>query len=502
MLLLLCVAVLFALSCNHSKPDPSTAVMIIESSPTNLDPRVGTDAFSERIDKLLFDALVRRDEHFNLQPWVAASWEIPDPLTYIFHLRNDVRFSDGRPLTSADVKWTLDSMVGGKIRTAKASTYQFIDHVDTPNPLTVIIHLKEPFAPLLWNLSDGAFGIVPSGAGEDFSQHPVGSGPFRLVSMEQDKEVVVERNPTYWGTPARIPRVRFMVVPDATTEALELRKGSADAAINSLNLDTVVTLGSNPNLVVERAPGTIYSYVALNLRDPILKDIRVRQALAYALDRQPLIEYLWRGMGRPASSLLPPEHWAYNPNVTHYEHDPAKARALLDQAGYKLQSDGIRFHLTMKTSTTESTRLLAAAMQQQLRDVGIALDIRSFEFATFYADVLKGAFQVFSLRWIGGNEDPDIFENVFDSHSFPPKRANRSYYSNPRVDALIAAGRSTVDQEKRRADYFEIQRIVADELPYINLWYLDNVLVHTKRLKNVKLSPSGNYDFLMTAELN
>jgi peptide/nickel transport system substrate-binding protein len=496
------LTLLLLLAACSPKPDPHTAVMIIESSPTNLDPRVGTDAFSERIDKLMFDSLVRRDEHFNLQPWVAEQWEIPDPLTYIFRLRHDVRFSDGRPLTSSDVKWTLDSIMSGKVRTPKASTYQFVDHVDAPDPYTVIVKLKEPYATLLWNVSDGAFGIVPAKSGDDFSQHPVGSGPFRLVSMEQDKEVIVERNPNYWGATPKIPRIRFMVVPDATTQALELRKGSADAAINSLTLDTVVALGRDPNLVTERAPGTIYTYLALNLRDPILKDVHVRQALAYAIDRKPLIDYLWRGMARPASSVLPPEHWAYNPNLPQYPHDPAKARRLLDEAGYRPGPGGVRFRITMKTSTTESTRLLAAALQQQLREVGVALDIRSFEFATFYSDVVKGAFQVFSLRWIGGNEDPDIFENIFDSASFPPRRSNRSYYSNAQVDALIAEGRRTVDQDKRRADYFELQRIVAYDLPYINLWYLDNVLVHSKRLSNVRLSPSGNYDFLATAELN
>jgi peptide/nickel transport system substrate-binding protein len=489
-------------SCNRNKPDPNTAVMIIESSPTNLDPRVGTDAQSERIDKLIFDSLVRRDDHFNLEPWVAEHWEIPDPLTYIFHLRHDVRFSDGRPLTSADVKYTFDTIISGKIRTAKASTYQFVDHIEAPDPYTVIFKLKQPYATLLWNVSDGASAIVPSGSSDDFNQHPIGSGPFRFVSMKQDEDVVVERNPNYWGTPAKIPRIRFIVVPDATTRALELRKGSADAAINALSPDMVMTLQRDPSLVTERAPGTIYAYLSMNLRDPILKDVRVRQAVAYALDRRPLIEYLWRGLARPASSVLPPEHWAFNPDVAHYAHDPVKATQLLDEAGYKPGRDGVRFHLTMKTSTEESTRLLAAVMQQQLRDAGIALDIRSYEFATFYADIVKGSFQLFSLRWIGGNEDPDIFENVFDSASFAPRRANRGYYSNPKVDSLIASGRSTVDQEKRRMDYFEIQRIVADELPYINLWYLDNVLVHSKRLKNVKLSPSGNYDFLMTAELN
>jgi len=488
-------------ACTH-KPDPNTAVMIIESSPTNLDPRIGIDAQSERIGKLLFDALLRRDEHFNLQPMLAEKWEIPDPLTYVFHLRHDVRFSDGRPVTSADVKFTFDSILSGKLRTGKAQTYQFVDHVEAPDAYTVVFKMKHADASLLWNVSDGASGIIPAGSEENFNQHPVGSGPFRFVSMEQDKDVIVERNPNYWGEPAHIPRLRFLVVPDATTRALELRKGSADAAINAVSPDTVLTLQHNPDLVIERAPGTIYSYLAMNLRDPVLKDPRVRQAIAYAMDRQPLIEYLWRGLVRPASSLLPPQHWAYNGDVPKYLHDPERAKQLLDEAGFKPGTDGIRFHLTMKTSTEESTRLFAAVLQQQLREVGIALDIRSYEFATFLSDVVKGSFQLYSLRWIGGNEDPDMFENVFATASFAPKRANRGYYSNPKVDALLETARSAVDQEKRRADYFEIQRIVAEELPYINLWYFDNVLVHSKRLKNVKLSPSGNYDFLATAELN
>lgn len=475
--------------------------MIIESSPANLDPRVGTDAQSERIGKLIFDALVHRDEHFNLQPWLAQSWEIPDPLTYVFHLRHDVRFHDGRPMTSADVKWTFDSIMNGSMRTAKAATFRFVDRIDAPDDYTVVFHLKEPFSSLLWNVSDGAIGIVPRGSGDEITRNPVGTGPFRFVSMKQDEDVVIARNDQYWGDKPRIPKVRFLVVPDATTRALELRKGSADAAINAFSADSVLALQSEKSLAVERAPGSIYTYMALNLRDPILKDVRVRQALAYALDREPIIHYLWRDMARPAASVLPTQHWAYNPDVRQYPHDPARARQLLDEAGLKPGADGIRFHLTMKTSTEESTRLLAAVLQQQLREVGIALDIRSFEFATFYSDVVKGAFQMYSLRWIGGNEDPDIFEHIFDSASLPPKRANRSYYSNPRVDELIRQGRSTIDQQQRREDYFEIQRIVAEDLPYINLWYLDNVLVHSKRLRNVEVSSSGNYDFLKTAEL-
>jgi peptide/nickel transport system substrate-binding protein len=151
---------LFASSCSQ-KPDPNTLVVIIESSPTNLDPRVGLDAQSERIGELLFDDLLTRDQHFNVMPGLAERWEIPDPLTYIFHLHQGVTFHDGRQLTSRDVKWTFDSLLQGKIRSTKASTYNLIDRIDTPDDYTVIFRLKEPFASLLWNLSGAAIGIVP-----------------------------------------------------------------------------------------------------------------------------------------------------------------------------------------------------------------------------------------------------------------------------------------------------------------------------------------------------
>ena len=488
-----------ALSCS-SKPDPNTLVMIIESSPTNLDPRVGLDAQSERIDDLIFDDLLTRDAHLNVAPGLAERWDIPDPLTYIFHLHHGVKFHDGRPLTARDVKWTFDSLLQGKIRSTKSAVYRFVDHIDAADDNTVIFHLKEPFATLLWNLSDGAIGIVPYGSGDEMSRQPIGSGPFRFVSAEQDKEVVIARNDDYWGVKARLPGVRFIVVPDTTTRALELRKGSADIAINALTSDMVLTLERDPNLAVLHAPGTVLSYMAFNLRDPILKDARVRQALAYAIDRRPMLEYLQRGFARPANSVLPPESWAYNGDVPVYNHDPERARQLLQQAGYP-QVNGVRFHLTMKTSTDESTRLMAAVLQQQLRQVEIALDIRTFEFATFFSDVTHGLFQLYSLRWIGGNEDPDIFEYIFHSDRFPPNGANRGYFADPRVDALIDQARHELDQNTRKQIYAEIQRTLADQLPYINLWYFDNVLVHSKRVLNLGLNPSGNYDFLKTAEL-
>jgi peptide/nickel transport system substrate-binding protein len=495
----LILALALSVACS-SHPDSKTLVMLIESSPTNLDPRVGLDGQSERIDNLIFDDLLERDEHLNVKPGLADKWEIPDPLTYVFHLHPGVRFHNGAELTSRDVKWTFDSLLGSKIRSTKSAAYRLVDHIDAPDDLTIVFHLKQPFATLLWNLSDGAIGIVPYGTLSEMSDHPIGSGPFRFVSAEPDKEVVLERNDNYWGEKARLDRVRFAVVPDMTTRALELRKGSADIAINSLTPDMVVTLEQEPRLAILRGPGTVLQYMGFNYRDPILKDVRVRQALAYAIDRRPMLEYLWRGFAQPAASILPPQSWAYSADVPIYNYDPERARQLLDSAGYPATS-GIRFHMMMKTSTDENTRLMVAVLQQQLRQVQIQLDVRTYEFGTFFADISRGAFQFYSLRWIGGNEDPDIFEYAFHSSKFTPNGANRSFYSNPKVDALIDQARSQLDQEKRRQLYAQLQRILAEDLPSINLWYLDNVLVHSQRVTNLSLNPPGNYDFLRTAQI-
>ncbi|MDQ1694160.1 MAG: peptide/nickel transport system substrate-binding protein, partial [Acidobacteriaceae bacterium] len=345
---LICSIALSLAGCGNSRPDPNTAVMLIESSPVNLDPRIGLDAQSERIDMLIFDSLVKKDASYEVQPWLAKSWDQPDPLTYVFHLRRGVRFHNGQPVTSADVKWSIDSVHNGTIITAKSGAFASVDHVDAPDPLTCVVHLKRADPFLLWNLSDGALGIVPAGSGKNFWQQPIGSGAYKFVSQQQDKDVILERNEDSWQPRPSIQRIRFNVVPDDTTRALELQKGSADAEINALEPDTIEALRANRHLQIQSSPGTIVNYINLNLRDPYLKDVRVRQAIAYAIDRPLILSTIWRGQARIADDLLPPGHWARTDDLAHYTHDPAKANALLDGAGYRRGPDGIRFHLQMK----------------------------------------------------------------------------------------------------------------------------------------------------------
>ena len=395
-------------------------------------------------------------------------------------------------------------MHNGTVVTAKSGSMLKVDHIDAPDAATVVVHLKKPDPFLLLNVSDGAIGIVPFGSGRDFSKHPVGSGPFVFISQEPDKEVVLRRSENSWQPPPQIKALRFAVVPDAITRALELQKGSADiAAVRSLTADMVNTIQHDPGTKLEviSGPGSVVNYLSFNMLDSELRDANIRRAIAYAINRPLIIASLFRGEARMADGLLPPGHWARTDEITQYDYEPDKANALLDAAHKPRGRDGIRFHLGMKTSTDETTRLLALIIAQQLRQVGIALDVRSYEFATFYSDITKGAFSTYMLRWVGGNESPDIFHYAYSMEMFPPHGANRGRYANPELDRLLNDAASKVEQSDRRDDYVKIQQILANDVPTVPLWYLDNVIVHSRRLQNLHVTASGDYSFLTTATL-
>lgn len=489
--------------CRSEHDDARTVVVIIDSSPTNLDPRIGTDAQSERVGGLIFDALVRKDEHFEMRPWLAQSWEQPDPLTWVFHLHPGVRFHDGRPLEAEDVAWTINSLIGGALLSSKSGAFANVARADARGTETVLIHMKAVDASLLFNLSDGLFGVVPRGADIDFGRHPVGSGAFRFVSAVQDKEVIIERNADYWAGPPHIERVRFPVIPDAVTVALEMQKGSADIASNVLTLDMVNALQGRRGLRTETASGSPVMFMNFNVVQGPLKDKAVRQAIACAIDRAAILHAIWRDQARLAQSLLPPGHWALADSsvMSQYPHDVKRAEALLEGAGYHADVRGVRLKLEMKTSQDESTRLLALVLQQQLAAIGIQLTLRASEFGTFYADVTNGRFQMYCLRWIGSNEDPDIFRYAYGSDRFPPKGGNRGHYANAHVDQLLTAAASATDANLRRQQYVEIQKILADELPGLPLWYLNNEIVHTDRVMGVLPREDGSFGFLRDAWL-
>jgi peptide/nickel transport system substrate-binding protein len=480
----------------NARADRSSLVLLIESSPVNLDPRFATDGQSQHLDGLIFSSLVARDEQMNLRGDLAESWDTPDPLTYVFHLRHDARFHDGNAVTATDVKATFDFVLNAANRSPKRGGFRMIAGVEAPDVSTVIFHLKEPYASFLWSVSRPAIGIVPANAGADFSHQLTGSGPFKFVSQAQDDEVVLAANPDYFGGAPNITRLRARIVPDAIVRALELRKGSADLEISSLSPDIVPVLARRPELGVSERPGTNLNYLGFNMQDPVVVRREVRQALAFATDREALIRYLLHGQARIATGILPPNHWAYEPNVTQYSLNVGRAEQLLDTAGFPRGTNGVRLHLLLKTSTEEQARLIGAALQEQWRHAGVELEVRPLEIATLLSDSIKGNFQMNLLRWVGANNDPDVFEFVFSSKRFPPDGANRGHYRNPRMDALADQIRVEMDREKRKALCSEAQKILADDLPYLPMWFGDAVSVHRKDLGDLPLSPSGDFDFL------
>ena len=470
--------------------------------PTNLDPRIGTDGQSEHIDGLLFDSLVELDEHRIPHGDLAEKWETPDPVTYVFHLRSGVKFHDGRTLTSADVKYTFDSIINRSVTSPKRGTFRLVKSVEAPDAATVIFHLSEPNSGFMSDICRPAIGVVPEGSGTDFAEHPIGTGAFRFVSAEQDDNVVLERNEAYFRTPAKIKQVRFRVVPEAIVRALELRKGTADLELTSLAPDMIPVLRSQPGIEVTEQPGSNFSYIVFNIDDPVFAKREVRQALARATNREEIIRYLLRGQARATDGPLPPNSWAFEPGIAHFRYDPQQAELMLDRAGFprNAQPDGMRFTVTMKTSTEESTRLLGAALKEQWRAVGVDLELKPIEFATLASDLTRGTFQLSTLRWIGVNSDPEFFEFVFSSKRIPPAGANRGRYRNAALDALMDQARVEGDREKRRKLFSEIQKGVAEDAPYLSLWLQDNICVHRARISNVRLMPSGDYDFLREIE--
>ncbi len=497
--LLLAVQLAITLGCRRTGgpqlPQENLLVVALESPPTHLDPRIGSDQTASRVYNVLLNGLVTKDPQGNLVPDLAESWEIlQGGSLYRFHLRPGVRFHDGREFSAQDVVWTFQSLLDGSVPSPKRGAFKQLGRVEARDPVTVDFVMKEPFGALLVNLTS-YLGIVPAGfAPERFNREPVGTGPFRLVERQPDK-LVLEAFDDYWQGRPDLDRLVLRVVPDATVRALELEKGSVQLVVSDLAPDVLGRFRENRAFRVVADPGSKYTYLGLNLEDPTLSDVRVRRAIALAIDRHRLVDSLWQGLGVVTETMLPPGHWARHEGLEPLPHDPAAARRLLDQAGFPdPDGDGpqTRIALTYKTSTDETALLQAQILQAMLAEAGIALAIRSYEFATFYSDIKRGNFQVFSLTWTGV-VDPDIYSLVLHSKSIPPAGANRGRYRNPEFDRLIDQGAALAELDQRRPFYIEAQEILARDLPYISLFIKANFAVMPIQLEGYENYPSGEF---------
>jgi peptide/nickel transport system substrate-binding protein len=496
--LALCVALAFG--CGRPAPPPARYLQVdIETSPTATDPRFATDAISSRIMELIFDSMVKIDRNGRLVGDLAESIERPDDTHIIFHLKSGMRFSDGRELTSRDVKFTYDSILDRWSASPKRAGLEQLKSIEIPDEHTVVITTTRPYAPAL---EMGTYGIVPAGTPLPHSSvvvSPPGTGAFRMTKYLHDNSAWLERNP-YRPAPNNSPQgIVFKIVPDGTVRTLELAEGICDVAPNNIDPEILSYLISNPNLRLNEAPGTSYVYLLFNFRNPQLRDLRVRRAIAYAIDRAAIVGSYLRGTARIAGGMLAPENWAYDANVRSYGYDPEMARRLLDDAGYHADRNGVRAFKFIYKTTPENGRL-AEVLQAMLRRVGIRVEIRSNEWATFYSDLANGNFDLASMRWIG-IDDPNHYYLTFDSQMLPPRGLNRGAYRNPEMDALVEAGMSTIDGARRRAIYGQVQHLAADDLPYVSLWWLQNVTVLNREVAGFEPYPNGSLRSLASVTL-
>ena len=465
--------------------------LALDSNPTTLDPRLATDAVSNRLTQLLYLQLVRADPRGDFVPDLAERWEFPDDRTVVFTLRRGVRFLHGGEVTAADVRYTFDSMRDPSLRSPFAGSLEPIARIETPDPHRVVFRLKAPYAPFL---SAVAVGIVPqdlAAAGHDLAHNPVGAGPFRFVRWVPHDRVELAANPDYFEGPPSLARLVCRVIPDATTRLLELQRGGVDLLVGGIPPEAFPRLSALPNVTVLEADSNSVSYLGFNLEDPALKDVRVRRAIAHAVDRRAIVDGLLGGRAVLATGLLPPGHWAYTPDVARYGYDPAEARRLLAEAAGP-ERGGRPLRLTYKIPTMELSRSIGEALQEQLAALDVRLDLRSYEWGTFYADIKNQNFQLYALSWIG-IIDPDIYYYAFHTASLPPRGANRNRYRNPEADRLLDLGRTTLDREARRAVYRRVQQIVAEDLPVIPLWHGRILAAHRPHVRGFRLSPAGDF---------
>ena len=456
----------------------------LSQAPVTLDPRFATDAASERINRLLYGRLVDFDEASRPVPRLAA-WTRPTPTRYRFTLGEaGRRFHDGGRLTARDVKATYDFVLDP----ANASPHRLaLDHIARIEVLDddrLEFHLRRPdplFPALL------VVGIVPAalaGQGHPFNERPVGSGPLSFVAWPEDGRLRLRRD-------ADGLAIELLTVKDPTVRVLKLLRGEVDLLQNDLPPELARYLEGREEVRVTRGPGANFTYIGFNLEEVATGRLEVRRAVAHAIDREAIVRHLLPG-ARLAGALLPPEHWAGHPGLRGVAYDPGEARRLLLQAGFGPENP---LRLEYKTSADPFRVRLATLIQHQLRQVGVELRVRSFDWGAFYGDIKGGRFQLFSLSWVG-IRTPDIFRYIFHGASIPPAGANRGRLRDPLVDRLIEGAEAEPTLAARAEAYRALQVRLAEALPYLPLWYEPQVVATTRRVKGYSTTPEGNWDAL------
>jgi peptide/nickel transport system substrate-binding protein len=490
----------------HGKPAYGDALVFGSiGQPSTLIPLLASDNASHEIAGFIYNGLVRYDKDLKLEGDLAESWDVsPDCLVITFHLRHGVKWHDGVEFTSRDVLYTYRVTIDPKTPTAYADAFKQVKKAEAPDDFTFRVTYDKPFAPALesWGMS-----ILPAHLleGKDITKsplanQPVGTGPYIIKELVPAQKVTLQSNREYYEGRPFIDRYIYRIIPDNSTMFMELKAGGIDfmglSPIQYSRETDKTDFRASFNKY--RYPASAFTYLGYNLQNPLFSDKRVRQALSSAINKDEIVHGVLLGLGQVAHGPYKPGTWAFNPNIMDFEYNPARAAALLAEAGWRqknndgiLVKDGKPFQFTILTNQGNDERLKTAIIvQHRLRSIGVDVKIQVREWAAFLSQYIdKRKFDAVILGWTI-SPDPDLFD-IFHSSKTGPKELNFVGYKNPEVDRLLVAGRTTFDLEERKRCYFRMQDILAEDQPYTFLYVPDSLPVVSVRFRGIEPAPAG-----------
>ena len=472
---------------------------------------LASDSASGSVSGFIFNGLVKYDKDINIVGDLAKSWDISeDGLVITFHLREGVKWHDGEEFTASDVLFTYEKLIDKDVATPYSGDFLLVEKAEVIDKHTFQVRYKEPFSPALisWGM-----GIIPRHLleGEDlntteFNRAPVGTGPYRFKEWRVGERIILTSYEEYFEGRPFIDRVIYRIIPDEATMFLSLKAGNIDyMGLSPIQYSRQTdTPYFRENFRRFRYPSFSFTYMGFNLLDERFKDKRIREALAYAIDKENIIEGILLGLGEVAAGPYPPTSWAYNPAVKKYPYNPEKARGLLKECGWEdsdgdgiIDKSGEPFHFTLITNQGNNQRKKCAEMiQHDLDKIGIKVEIRILEWQTFLHEFVdKKRFEALILGW-GLGRDPDLYD-IFHSSKTREGEFNFVSYKNEKLYELLIAGRQTFNQEKRKEIYHEASAILAEDLPYIFLYVADALPIVEKRFQGIEVAPLGiGYNFI------
>jgi peptide/nickel transport system substrate-binding protein len=517
------LAVCFVLGCSRTTTSPghptqaTTLRIAVPITPTTLNPILSSNQIESTLDGLIFDKLVTLDNHGHEVPDLAA--QVPtlenggiskDGMTITYHLRRNVRWQDGAPFTGADVKFSWQQVMNDQNDVVNRTGYDVVRSIDTPDAYTVVLHMKKVFPPEIDTFfaeSDTPYDIIPkhllSGFASlnrvAFNSQPVGTGPYEVVRWTRGQEIMLKANPHYFRGAPHIPRIDVEIIPDENTMQTLMESGGIDLALEvpAIYLNN---LRRDSSVVLELPAGPNWEGVVFNTAHPPLDDLRVRQALTYGIDRETLLRDVFYGIGSIATADQTPFSWAYDRALRPISYNPAKAKSLLDAAGWKTGAGGIRYKdgrplsfVLVYGQGSVGAENTVVAMQQELRSIGVEISLKSFDYSIFYAPIEDGGilnagkYDLALYAWISGADPNDADQWMCDA--VPPNGNNVSRFCSPQLDAAERLALSTFDRATRERAYDAVQSDLEQDAPAAFIVDIPQRNVRVRGLEN--FTPNG-----------